>query len=204
MHPVSVTPSGWVHLENYGNKSAGKGAMMQKEFAAKPSGMAAASAANLNSKAPMPSIIGGGVLINGNLTSAGEIIVEGQIEGKIRGLSVMICDEAILTGDIIAEQVSVRGQVYGTIRAHHIVLGPKSHFEGTMVQETFAIEAGGCFQGSCRHSNTPLADDAVEVRTASNIENSGHQVGDHLDNHYLDAPHVNSGDQQQFDLIKWD
>jgi cytoskeletal protein CcmA (bactofilin family) len=177
---------------------------MQREFATKPSGMAASPAANLNSKAPMPSIIGGGVLINGNLTSAGEIIVEGQIEGNIRGLSVMICDEAILKGDIIAEQVSVRGQVYGTIRAQHIVLGPKSHFEGNMVQETFAIEAGGYFQGSCRHSNTPLADDAVEVRTASSIENSGYQIGNQPDNHYVEVPHLNPGDQQQFNLIKWD
>jgi cytoskeletal protein CcmA (bactofilin family) len=177
---------------------------MQRDFATKPSGVAAASAANLNSKAQVPSIIGGGVLINGNLTSAGEIIVEGQIEGNIRGLSVMICDDAILRGDVIAEHVSVHGQVYGTIRAQHIALGPKSHVEGAMVQETFAIEAGGYFQGSCRHSRTPLADDAAEVRTISDIENSGHQVGRIPDNHYFDTPPPNSGDQRQFDLIKWD
>jgi cytoskeletal protein CcmA (bactofilin family) len=177
---------------------------MQRELAAKPSGVAAAPAANLNSKGQMPSIIGGGVLINGNLTSAGEIIVEGQIEGNIRGLSVMICDDAILRGDVVAEQVSVRGQVYGTIRAQHIALGPKSRVEGTMIQETFAIEAGGYFQGSCRHSRTPLADDAVVTPAACYVERLESEVGDRLDNHGSDVPYLNSGDQQQFSLIKWD
>ena len=177
---------------------------MHKEFAARLPGAAAAPAANLNGKAQMPSIIGGDVLISGNLTSAGEIIVEGQIEGSIRGLSVMICDDAILKGDIIAERVSVRGQVYGAIRAQHIALGPKSRVEGTMVQETFAIEAGGHFQGNCRHSRTPLADDTVEIRTAGDIENAPRQVDVVSDNQYFDISQLNAGDQQQFSLIKWD
>jgi cytoskeletal protein CcmA (bactofilin family) len=123
-----------------------------------------------------PSIIGGNVLINGNLASAGEIFVEGQVEGNIRGVNVTIGDSAIVKGEIIAERVSVHGQLYGTIRAQHIMLGPKSHVEANMVQETFAIEAGAFFQGNCHHSSNPLADDAAEVPTAT-IENFADYAG---------------------------
>jgi cytoskeletal protein CcmA (bactofilin family) len=119
----------------------------------------------------MPSIIGGNVLINGNLTSASEIIVEGQVEGDIRGVNVTIGDNAIVKGAIIADRVSVHGQIYGTIRAQHIALGPNSHVEATIVQETLAIEVGAYFQGDCRHSNTPLEDEAVEARTTSSVVN---------------------------------
>jgi cytoskeletal protein CcmA (bactofilin family) len=123
-----------------------------------------------------PSIIGGNVLINGDLTSAGEVIVEGQVEGNIRGAHVTVGDSAIVKGDIIAERVSVHGQLYGTIRAKHIALGPKSHVEANMVQETFAIEAGAHFQGNCHHSSNPLADDASEAPTAT-IENFADYAG---------------------------
>jgi cytoskeletal protein CcmA (bactofilin family) len=109
----------------------------------------------------MPSVISGDLTVTGTLTSAGDIQIEGQVDGDVRCSSLVIGEKAFLQGEIIAEEVTIRGRVQGSIRARKIQLCATCHVEGNILHEAFAVEAGAFFEGNCRHSDNPLADESA-------------------------------------------
>jgi cytoskeletal protein CcmA (bactofilin family) len=108
-----------------------------------------------------PSIISADMVINGTLNSAGDIQVDGRVEGDVRSVGLVIGDKAEIHGEVLAEDVTVRGKVVGRIRARKVLLAATSHVEGDILHEAFAVESGAFFEGNCRHSDNPLADNAL-------------------------------------------
>lgn len=113
-----------------------------------------------------PSIISVDVVVNGTLTSAGDMQIDGRVEGDVRSVGLVIGDKAEIHGEIVAEDVTVRGRVVGRIRARKVLLCATSHVEGDILHEAFAVETGAFFEGNCRHSDNPLGDPVV-ARTPS-------------------------------------
>jgi cytoskeletal protein CcmA (bactofilin family) len=105
-----------------------------------------------------PSIISADMVINGTLTSSGDIQIDGRIEGDVRSVGLVIGDKAEIHGEVYAEDVTVRGKVVGRIRAKKVLLAATSHVEGDILHEAFAVESGAFFEGNCRHSDNPLGD----------------------------------------------
>lgn len=105
-----------------------------------------------------PSIIGPDLTIMGNLISAGEVQVDGEVQGDIHGTHVVIGEKARITGGIMAQEIVVRGHVMGSIRGNKVMLQASSHVEGDVHHETLAIEQGAYFEGKSRRSEDPLAD----------------------------------------------
>src|SRR5476651_544677 len=58
-----------------------------------------------------PSIISSDLVVNGTLTSTGELHIEGQVEGDIRSAALVIGEMALIHGEVVAEDVTVRGRV---------------------------------------------------------------------------------------------
>ena len=106
----------------------------------------------------VPSIIGEDLTIRGNVTSKGEIQVDGEIEGDIRCSSLLLGDKSQVRGGVAAEDVMVRGHVVGSIRGLRITLQAQSHVEGDLFHQSLALEQGAYFEGKSRHSDDPLAD----------------------------------------------
>ena len=106
----------------------------------------------------VPSIIGEDLTIRGNVTSKGEIQVDGEIEGDIRCGSLLLGDKSQVTGGVAAEDVMVRGHLVGSIRGLRITLQAQSHVEGDIFHQSLAIEQGAYFEGKSRHSDNPLAE----------------------------------------------
>jgi cytoskeletal protein CcmA (bactofilin family) len=133
--------------------------------APQPMMAAAPSAAPKRARAlSAPSIISADMVINGTLSSTGDIQVDGRIEGDVHSIGLVIGDKAEIHGEIVAEDVTVRGKVVGRIRARKVLLAATSHVEGDILHEAFAVESGAFFEGNCRHSDNPLGD-AVTQRT---------------------------------------
>lgn len=105
-----------------------------------------------------PSIISADLVVNGTLTSTGDIQIDGRVEGDVRSAGLVIGDKAEIHGEIYAEDVTVRGKVIGRIRARKILLAATSHVEGDILHEAFAVESGAFFEGNCRHSDNPLGE----------------------------------------------
>ncbi|HUO94323.1 MAG TPA: polymer-forming cytoskeletal protein [Rhizomicrobium sp.] len=105
-----------------------------------------------------PSIISADLVVNGTLTSTGDIQVDGRVEGDVHSSGLVIGDKAHIHGEILADDVTIRGRVQGSIRARKVLLCSTSHVEGNILHEAFSVEAGAFFEGNCRHSDNPLSE----------------------------------------------
>ena len=129
----------------------------------------ASKSPGLSASKMVPSIIGEDLTIKGNVTSKGEIQVDGEIEGDIRCGSLLLGDKSKVTGGVAAEDVVVRGHIVGSVRGVRITLQAQSHVEGDIVHQSLAIEQGAYFEGKSRHSDDPLAEIKVaesEIKVA--------------------------------------
>ena len=110
-----------------------------------------------------PSIIGPDLTIMGNLISAGEVQVDGEVQGDLHGTHVVIGEKARITGGIMAQEIVVRGHVMGSIRGDKVMLQASSHVEGDVHHQTLSIEQGAYFEGKSRRSDDPLGEVARPV-----------------------------------------
>ena len=112
-----------------------------------------------------PSIISADLVVNGTLTSTGDIQIDGRVEGDVRSAGLVVGDKAFIQGEVLAEDLTVRGRIQGSIRARKVLLCSTCHVEGNILHEAFSVEAGAFFEGNCRHSDNPMADDAGRKTT---------------------------------------
>jgi len=124
-------------------------------------GKSSAPSASTSSSKMVPSIIGEDLTITGNVTSKGEIQVDGEIQGDIHCGSLLLGDKSQVQGSVIAEDVVVRGKVVGSIRGLRVTLQAQSHVEGDIFHQSLAIEQGAYFEGKSRRSDDPMG----EVKT---------------------------------------
>lgn len=103
------------------------------------------------------SVIGADLVIQGNLTSKGEVQIEGEVQGDIYATHVVIGEGARVTGGIIAEECVIRGHLLGTVRGRRVLLQGSAHVEGDVYHQTMAIEQGAFFEGKSRRTDDPLA-----------------------------------------------
>ncbi|MBO4732772.1 MAG: polymer-forming cytoskeletal protein [Spirochaetaceae bacterium] len=96
-------------------------------------------------------LIGPGSSVKGNLTSAGFIRLDGDLDGKLEATGkVIIGANARIKADIIAQSVIVCGAVMGDIVAPAGVhLFPSSFVLGDIVTQKIQIDDDVFFQGRC-------------------------------------------------------
>ena len=124
----------------------------------------------------IPSIIGEGLTITGNVASKGEIQVDGEYsERDIHCGSLLLGDTAQVVGGIIAEDIVVRGRVVGSIRGVRVTLQAQSHIEGDIIHQSLAIEQGAYFEGKSRRTDNPLEE--VKASSARQPSSRSRAVG---------------------------
>jgi len=104
-----------------------------------------------------PSIICADIAVHGELESTGEIQLDGFVEGDVRSAALVVGDEGVIHGEVMADDVTVRGRVRGNIRARKVHLGAKSHVDGDILYGIFSADPGAQIEGHCRHVNDPLS-----------------------------------------------
>lgn len=106
-----------------------------------------------------PSVISADLLVTGTLSSTGDMQVDGRVEGDVHSAALVIGEKATVQGEVVADEVTVRGRIEGSIRARKVLLCSTCHVEGNILHQAFAVEAGAFFEGNCRHSDNPLAEE---------------------------------------------
>ena len=114
------------------------------------------AASSANGDKMGPSVIGSDLIIIGNLESKGEVTVEGQIQGDIHCAMLLVGENAVVTGGIVAEEVVVRGKVMGSVRGNKVTLQSTAHVEGDVFHKALAIEQGAFFEGKSRRADDPM------------------------------------------------
>ena len=108
------------------------------------------------------SVIGNDLKIIGQglkIISQGTLQVDGEIEGDVGGVEVIIGERGKVTGTVAAERVIVRGTISGVIRGSTVTLQSSSNVQGDVHHMSLAIEQGAMFEGRCRRPT-----DASELR----------------------------------------
>lgn len=105
---------------------------------------------------PSPSLLSSDLTIKGNISTSGDIQIEGTIEGDVRAHLLTVGESATIRGEVIADDVVVNGRVIGRVRGLKVRLTASAKVEGDIVHKTIAIESGAHFEGSVQRQEDPL------------------------------------------------
>ncbi|MEM8555250.1 MAG: polymer-forming cytoskeletal protein [Pseudomonadota bacterium] len=109
-------------------------------------------------KAPA-SVLSSDLTVTGNVQTAGDITVQGKVEGDIRAQLLTVGEGAIVSGEIVADDVVVNGRVVGRVRGLKVRLTSTANVQGDIIHKTIAIEAGAHFEGSVQRHENPLGNE---------------------------------------------
>ena len=94
-------------------------------------------------------IVGAGARLEGNVVSAGNLRIDGQVKGQINADGdVTLSPQSQVEADIRAQNVSVAGKFKGNVivkgKAH---LARGGRIDGNITSKTLVVEEGGIFHG---------------------------------------------------------
>ncbi|MEE9454020.1 MAG: polymer-forming cytoskeletal protein [Paracoccaceae bacterium] len=110
-----------------------------------------------NKAKPSPSVLSSDLVIKGNVSTTGDIKIEGTIEGDIRAHQLTVGEGSTVKGEVIADDVVVNGRVVGRLRGLKVRLAATARVEGDIIHKTIAIESGAHFEGSVQRQDDPLS-----------------------------------------------
>jgi cytoskeletal protein CcmA (bactofilin family) len=113
----------------------------------------------------VPSIICSGIVLSGTLESPGEVQFDGDMEGDICCAGLAVGEEALIQGEVMADEVTVRGHIRGRIRARKVHLFSGCCVEGEILYGALVVEAGAHPDCSFRHLEDPLVQELVPEET---------------------------------------
>jgi cytoskeletal protein CcmA (bactofilin family) len=93
------------------------------------------------------SLVARSMKLMGNIMSEGDIVIEGAVQGEIRGVNVVIRPDASVDGPVIADRVTIEGYMNGTVTAGHIHLGNSARVNGDLFSENIEIIKGAILLG---------------------------------------------------------
>ncbi|MDU8945049.1 bactofilin family protein [Ovoidimarina sediminis] len=106
---------------------------------------------------PPASVLSSDLTITGNLKTAGDIQIEGTVEGDIRAHILTVGEGATVKGECMADDVIVNGRIIGRVRGLKVRLTATAKVEGDIIHKTIAIESGAHFEGSVQRQEDPLS-----------------------------------------------
>ncbi len=121
------------------------------------------------------SLLGPDLVVEGRLSGAGEVHVDGRVIGEIRLGRLTLGESGFVEGSIEAEYVDIRGRVVGTIQAVSVRIAASAHVEADITLQQLSMEAGAFFQGRCMQvadfvTERPHLLEALAVASPTTVE----------------------------------
>ena len=103
------------------------------------------------------SIIAAGTTLKGDITSNGDIRIDGTLHGNIHCTAkVVIGANGTVEGDITGQQADIMGTVQGTIKVKELLqLKGGSQVKGNIYSSKLQIEPSANFNGQCHMNEAP-------------------------------------------------
>lgn len=123
-------------------------------------------------------IIGKGTQLDGNVTTTGNLRVEGTVKGSINTKAkVVLGSTSIVEGDILAQNAEVSGEVQGTIRVSGLLtLKPTAVVGGDIITGKLVFEEGAKFNGKCNMGGAAKDNRPINP-SDTNQEKTGDSIG---------------------------
>jgi cytoskeletal protein CcmA (bactofilin family) len=113
-------------------------------------------------------IIGKGTTLEGNVTTSGNIRIEGKLIGAITSKAKLVLgNTAWVKGNIIAQNAEIAGEVQGTIEVGGLlILKHTAIVQGDIITSKLVFEEGAKFNGKCKMGDSDPSTRAKEVAEA--------------------------------------
>jgi len=117
------------------------------------------------------SLIGAGTSLDGDVTFAGGLRVDGEIRGNVRGAegqpaTLVISEHARIEGEISVSHLVINGTVIGAVHSSDFLeLQARARVTGDVEYSTIEMHLGAVVQGRLVHQGAPAK--AVELKLAA-------------------------------------
>ena len=107
------------------------------------------SKTNGNTTMEEVTIISSSVIIEGKLTSNGNVRIDGIVKGNVEAKgNLTVGESGNIQGDLLADSVTVGGKVEGVVNAKDkVTLENKAFLKGDLITKILVVEAGAIFEG---------------------------------------------------------
>ncbi|MBL7883750.1 MAG: polymer-forming cytoskeletal protein [Bacteroidia bacterium] len=108
-------------------------------------------AKNNQTENPSVNIIGTGTIIEGDITTNGDMRIDGSLTGTINVKGKLVVGvSGMVEGEIICQNADISGTIKGKIGVAELLsLKSSSKLTGDIITNKIAIEPGATFSGSC-------------------------------------------------------
>ena len=118
-------------------------------------------------------LIGAGTTIEGNITFAGGLRVDGHVRGNVltadgKPSTLVVSEQAEIEGEIRVSHVVINGTVTGPVHAaEYVELQPKANVTGDVHYKTLEMQLGAVVQGRLVYQNDAKSDKVVQFKPVS-------------------------------------
>ena len=115
-------------------------------------------------------LIGAGTTIEGNITFAGGLRVDGRVRGDVISAdgkpgTLVLSEQAQIEGEIRVSHVVINGTVIGPVHAtEYVELQAKANVTGDVYYKTLEIQLGAVVQGRLVYQNDSKSDKVVQFK----------------------------------------
>ena len=126
-----------------------------------------------NKPSPIDSLIGAGTTVEGDVTFAGGVRVDGTIRGRVATVdnqpaTLVLSEQARIEGEIRVSHVVINGSVSGPVMANdYLELQAKARVNGDVTYRTLEMHVGAIVQGKLIHAELESAAVVVELKRAT-------------------------------------
>jgi cytoskeletal protein CcmA (bactofilin family) len=118
-------------------------------------------------------LIGAGTTIEGNITFAGGLRVDGQVRGNIVAAegkpgTLVLSEQGKIEGEIRVSHVVINGAVVGPVRAaEYVELQAKANVKGDVHYKTIEMQLGAVVEGLLVYQGDGKSEKVVQFKPAS-------------------------------------
>jgi cytoskeletal protein CcmA (bactofilin family) len=95
-------------------------------------------------------VISHSVQLTGSIETPDELHIYGNIKGNVRASALVIFKGGIVSGEVIADSVTVHGSVDGSIQGKKVHLVSTATVRGDIFHDVIGIDPGAQFEGASK------------------------------------------------------
>ncbi len=121
------------------------------------------------SKSKNLSIIDRDIVIDGTISSKGQLVIKGTIKGEINGETVIIAEEGSVYCDVKVSGITIGGTFEGELEAsEELIILSTGYCAGRVVCKNLIVESGGVLNAevTCKTSRHPKKNTDVAGKNA--------------------------------------